>query len=121
MRYLYIGVGCVAFVLGSVGVVVPVLPSIPFYLVTAYCFSRSSRRLHDWFCGTRLYKDELESYVQKKGMQRRTKLRILGMVSLLMGVGFLLMHSFWGRLALAAVWLGHVIYFVFVVKEPPEE
>jgi uncharacterized membrane protein YbaN (DUF454 family) len=90
---------------------------VPFLLLTAYCFARSSQRLNDWFRGTKLYKEHLESYVQKKGMTMRTKLTILGSVSLLMGIGFLMMSRVpVGRAVLAVVWAVHVIYFLFGVK-----
>jgi hypothetical protein len=100
-----------------VGAVLPLLPTVPFLLLTAYCFARSSQRLNDWFRGTKLYKEHLESYVQKKGMTMRTKLTILGSVSLLMGIGFLMMSRVpVGRIVLAVVWAVHVIYFLFGVK-----
>jgi hypothetical protein len=116
-RAIYLVLGCVSLVLGCVGAVLPLLPTVPFLLLTAYCFARSSQRLNDWFRGTKLYKEHLESYVQKKGMTMRTKLTILGSVSLLMGIGFLMMSRVpVGRAVLAVVWAVHVIYFLFGVK-----
>jgi hypothetical protein len=116
-RAIYLVLGCVSLVLGCVGAVLPLLPTVPFLLLTAYCFARSSQRLNDWFRGTKLYKEHLESYVQKKGMTMRTKLTILGSVTLLMGIGFLMMSRVpVGRAVLAVVWAVHVIYFLFGVK-----
>jgi hypothetical protein len=116
-RVIYLVLGCVSLALGCVGAVLPLLPTVPFLLLTAYCFARSSQRLNDWFRGTKLYKEHLESYVQKKGMTMRTKLTILGSVSLLMGIGFLMMSRVpVGRAVLVVVWAVHVIYFLFGVK-----
>ncbi len=109
--------GFVFFGLGCVGVVLPILPTTPFLLVAAFCFARSSRRVNDWFKGTRLYHEVLEGYVSKRAMTLRAKLAVLVPVTLLMGVGFAMMGSVpVGRAILAVVWLGHVIYFGFVVK-----
>ena len=119
-RMILILAGCVSLALGCVGVVLPVLPTVPFLLLTAWCFAKSSRRLHNWFVGTKLYKQHLESYVQKRGMTVRTKLTLLGTSSTVMLLGFLMMGEVpVGRLVLAVVWVCHVVYFVFGVKTLP--
>lgn len=119
-RMILILAGCVSLALGCVGVVLPVLPTVPFLLLTAWCFAKSSRRLHNWFVGTKLYKQHLESYVQKRGMTVRTKLTLLGTSSTVMLLGFLMMGEIpVGRLVLAVVWVCHVVYFVFGIKTLP--
>ena len=119
-RIAFLVVGCICLALGTVGVAVPILPTVPFYLVTVYCFARSSQRLHDWFVGTNLYKKNLESFVQKKGMTMKTKLGILIPVTLVMGLGFVMMKEVpVGRTILAIVWVCHVIYFLFGVRTIP--
>ena len=45
MRMVYILGGVIAFALGTVGTVLPVLPTVPFYLLATWCFAKSSRRL----------------------------------------------------------------------------
>lgn len=67
-KILYIILGCVGVVLGSVGAVVPMLPAFPFLMLAAFCFARSSERLDRWFKGTRLYKNNLEDFVAGRGM-----------------------------------------------------
>lgn len=44
--------GFICLGLGTVGVVLPILPTVPFYMATVFCFAKSSRKLHDWFMGT---------------------------------------------------------------------
>lgn len=123
-RLLFLILGCVSLGLGCVGIVLPVLPTVPFFLLTVFCFAHSSQRLHDWFVGTVLYRKHLESFVQKKGMTRRTKATVLGSVTALMAVGlfFMLRRGLWiPCVILAAVWLGHLGYFLFAVKTLPPE
>lgn len=109
--------GFLCFALGMVGVVLPILPTTPFILVAAFCFARSSTRLNNWFKGTKVYKHVLEGYVTKRSMTLRAKLTVLVPVTALLAIGFALMGRVpVGRLVLAAVWIGHIIYFGFIVK-----
>ena len=116
-RLLFLLLGCLCLGLGCVGIVLPILPTVPFFLVTVFCFANSSQKLHDWFVGTNMYKKHLESFVQKKGMTVRTKATIITSVTLLMGAGFVMMSRVpVGRIILAVVWVCHLVYFIFGVK-----
>ena len=116
-KLIYIVVGCLGVGLGAVGAVLPLLPAFPFLLLAAVCFAKSSEKLNNWFVNTKLYKDNLESYVQGKGMTWKTKIRIMITVTLLMSIGFIMMKAVVvGRSVLVGVWLFHIIYFCVGVK-----
>ena len=119
IKIFFIILGFICLVLGTIGVFLPILPTVPFYLVTVFSFAKSSERLHDWFINTKLYKKNLESFVERKEMTLRTKLSILTTVTLVMGFGFLMMarKGIWiPCVILAVVWLCHIGYFMFRVK-----
>ena len=119
-KILYIILGCIGLGLGAVGAVVPMLPAFPFLLLAAFCFARSSEKLHTWFINTRLYKDNLEDFLAGKGMTKKTKVRIMITVTVLMSVGFIMMHAVpVGRIVLACVWAFHIIYYLFGIKTIP--
>lgn len=118
-RILYIVVGCIGLALGAVGAVLPLMPAFPFLLLAAFCFAKSSERLHTWYIGTKLYKNNLESYVKGKGMTRKTKIRVMVTVTLLMSFGFFMMarKGLWIPCGiLGAVWVFHIVYFLFGVR-----
>ncbi len=116
-KFVYIIVGCIALALGTIGTILPILPTVPFFLLAAFCFANSSQKLHNWFIGTKLYKENLESYVKGEGMTIKTKLRIILTVTALMAFGFFMMGEVpIGRIVLAVVWAGHLIYFGVGVK-----
>ena len=118
-RLIFLILGLLCLALGTIGIFLPILPTVPFYLATAFCFSQSSQKLHDWFLGTELYKKHLQSFVEKKGMLLKTKISIITTVTLLMGFGFFMMarKGIWiPCIILAVVWICHIVYFVFGVK-----
>lgn len=118
-KIFWVVLGCIGVGLGAVGAVLPLLPTFPFLLLAAFSFAKSSERLHTWFVNTKLYKKNLESYVQGKGMTQATKLRIMATVTVLMAVGFTVMMLkavYVPCIILACVWVFHIVYFTFGVK-----
>ena len=83
-RAFWIVLGFLCMALGTVGIALPVLPTVPFYMATLFCFAKSSRKLHDWFVSTDLYKKHLDSFVQKKAMTAVTIAMILHFVPAVM-------------------------------------
>lgn len=121
-KIFWIVLGCIGVGLGAVGAVVPMLPAFPFLMLAAFSFARSSERLHTWFIGTKLYKDNLEDYVAGRGMTWKTKIRIMITVTLLMSVGFTMMalkSVVVGCIVLGCVWAFHIVYFIWGVKTIP--
>ena len=118
-RLIFLILGFVCLGLGCIGIVLPILPTVPFFLVTVFCFAKSSQRLHDWFVGTKMYKKHLESFVKKKGMTVQTKVGIIIPVTLLMSFGFFMMmraNILVPSIILAIVWVCHILYFVFGIQ-----
>ena len=114
-KILYMIIGCLSLVLGIVGVILPILPTVPFVLLAAFCFAKSSERLDGWFKNTKLY----EENNVKNGMTKQAQLRIMCSVTLLMGIGFIMMGLkgiVVGNIVLLIVWIFHMVYFTFGVK-----
>ena len=114
-KIIYIFIGCISLGLGIIGVIFPILPTVPFVLLAAFCFARSSERLDGWFKNTKLYR---ENNI-KNGMTKQAKIRIMCSVTLLMSIGFIMMGLkgiVVGNVVLLIVWIFHMAYFTFGVK-----
>lgn len=118
-RISFVVLGCISLALAVLGVVLPILPTVPFLALAAFCFAKSSDRLNNWLINTKFYQNNLADFKAGKGMTVKTKVRILATVTLVMAIGLIAMLMkgvIVGSIILSVVWLGHIYYFGFKVK-----
>lgn len=122
-KILYMVIGMIGLGLGALGAVLPLMPAFPFLLLAAVCFGKSNEKLDRWFKGTKLYKDNLESFVKGQGMTKKAKTRVLTLISGLMAFGFFMMGNapVAARATLVVVWIFHVWFFVYKIETKVEE
>ncbi len=120
---LFIAVGSISLGIGIVGIVVPLLPTTPFLLLAAYCYSRGSRRLHNRLLSNKLVGSYLKNYLEGKAMSLKAK---IWSISILWGVigctAALVTDSLIIRIVLLAVGSGvtvHVALLRLVVPSKP--
>lgn len=102
--------------IGSVGVILPVLPTTPFLLLASFFFARGSKKFHRWFMNTRLYKKHLESFVTSRAMTFKTKCCILLPASALLMVAFFICPVWYGRLLVGIVFVFKYYYFFTQIR-----
>ena len=110
-------IGALSFGLGTAGIVIPLFPTVPFYMLTLFCLARGSERFHKMFLESSLYQKTVGAYERDKALTLRTKLSILLSVSTIMAIGAYFSQNMPIALGVMAfVWIGHVIALVFIVK-----
>lgn len=109
--------GSISLGLGSLGVVIPVLPTTPFVLLAAFCFARGSERAHCWLLGNRLFGPLLRDYLAGRGVSRRVKAGALVFLWAVLGVsiGFFV-PMLWARVLLGAVGVAVTIHIVTIKR-----
>lgn len=73
MKWLYLGIGWSSFALGVAGIFLPLLPTTPFMLLAAFCFSRSSPRLHAWIMSHPRVGETIREWQEKRAIRLRAK------------------------------------------------
>lgn len=116
MKFIYLAVGFISFALGCVGIALPVLPTTPFLLLAAVCFARGSRRIDRWFRQTRVYQKHLEGFIEKREMERKTKVIILTFASVFLLAAFFMMKNLYGRTCILGLIVLKYYYFTCRVK-----
>ncbi|MDD2375652.1 MAG: uncharacterized protein PWP10_3855 [Clostridiales bacterium] len=76
-RVVYVILGSVFLLLGLTGVFLPVLPTTPFLLLTAYFYLRSSYRLYCWLINHRLFGSYINDYMQHRAVRKKAKITAL--------------------------------------------
>ncbi len=117
VRYLFLTIGAISFVLGTAGIVLPLLPTVPFYMLTLFCLARGSERFHKMFLESSLYQKTVGAYERDKALTLRTKLSILASVTTIMAIGAYFSQNMpVALIVMGLVWIGHVIALAFIVK-----
>ena len=116
VRAVYIIAGSFFLALGFAGAFLPILPTTPFLLLTAYCYARGSQRFYNWFASTKIYKNHLESFVRNRSMTLKTKLSILFTASFMLLFPLFILKSLWAKAFILFLMAFKYFYFFTQIK-----
>lgn len=123
VRFLMIAGGLISVGLGIIGIVLPILPTTPFFLLAAYLFVRSSQRLYRWLITHRVFGNYIRNYIQHKAISRGVKaftlILLWGTIALSI---YLMSHRVWVQILLLVVAIGvsvHVLKLRTMPKNNP--
>lgn len=116
LPWLLAGLAFIA--VGAIGVILPLLPTTPFLLLAAYCFTRSSPRMHRWLHSHATFGPLVNNWNQYGSIDRRSK-RIAIIVILLTPVITVMIGVPWWALAFQLLVLGFAATFVLTRPDPP--
>ncbi len=85
-KVLWLVVGFICLGLGSVGIVLPILPTTPFLLAAAACFCKSSTRMYNWLLGNKWFGEYIRNYKEGRGLAMKTKITALTVLWVTIGI-----------------------------------
>lgn len=115
INVICICLGFVSLGIGVLGIVLPVLPTTPFLLLSAALFAKSSKRFHQWLLSTNLYKKYIDQAVHKKQMTKKAKRNMLVTLGIIFLIGIIFSPIF-AKVIILAVAVGHFYYFLFKIR-----
>lgn len=110
-KLIYLLVGLIAFILGAIGIFLPLLPTTPLFLLTSFCLLKSSDRLNEKFMQTKMYEKYVKSFKEQGGMTLKAKLCLVIPVSLLLLFMFITIDSPVMKTIVVIMWLAKIIVF----------
>lgn len=94
-KYVLFILGIILFIVGIIGIFLPVMPTVPFILLSVSCFYKSSRRFHFWLLNNRLFGKFIRNYTENKKVSLKTK--VFSIILLWSSIGFSI-YLFWHKI-----------------------
>ena len=115
-KIIFVIVGFISLLLGIIGTVLPILPTVPFLLLTSYCFARGSNKFEVWFKSSKIYKKYLEDFILNKSMTLKQKIYISTFADIMIAFPLVILNNLYIKLFLIIVIIFKYYYFIFKIK-----
>lgn len=110
--------GSLFFLLGFIGIFLPLLPTTPFMILSAGCFANSSRRFHQMLLNNRWFGEELRQWEKNKTMKRSTKIKGTVIIVLTFSITILIL---WNNSLHQVLLILLAVILLFFVWRVPEQ
>ena len=107
LRWLLLATGLVFVGLAALGAVLPVLPTVPFLLVAAACFARSSARFYQWLLSNGVFGPLIRDWRETRTIPLRAKVSAIAAIALVGGSSVLFfVANPWAKLGVGVILIG---------------
>ena len=106
IRLAYFIGGILSLMLAAVGIVLPLLPTVPFLILAAFCFARSSPRLEAWLLADKRLGPHILAWRSRGAISSKGKRAALLALAVSALLGLALLEAPWAFLPLAAALIG---------------
>lgn len=118
-RLVWFAAGLLALALGLIGVFLPLLPTTPFVILAAACFSQSSPRLHDWLLRHPVFGPAIRNWRDHRAIPRVGKIAAVAAMAAAFGLSLWMRLPTWVLVAQGAVLLAAGGWIVTRSAPPP--
>lgn len=116
MKFIYIFLGGIFFIIGVIGIVLPLIPTTPLFLLTLVCFAKSSPKLEKKFIESNFYKKYLEDFMKNKRLPLKRKIFLLCLATTMMSFPLIILDNLIIKLVVIILLAYLYYYFLFKIK-----
>lgn len=120
-KIFFLSVAGIAFVLGTIGVFVPFLPTTGFYVLTSFCLLRSSEKRYNQFVQSKYYQSYVVDIFIRKNISTRGLVRMFLLMGVVFALPIVIVSALWLKGFLLAIYLAHVIGLTWYLKFHPKK
>jgi len=122
LRWVLISCGWISIVCGVIGIFLPIMPTVPFLLLAAACFAKSSDRFHRWLMEHNHLGPLLHDYLKGAGIPLRAKMMAISMIWVSFPTSVILFaNALWLKALLIAAAVAISSYLLFLPTAPPDD
>lgn len=91
IKWLLLGVGSLSVFIGFIGLIVPIMPTLPFLIIGAACYVKSSERFYKWLISHRYFGNDIKNFIEHRMISKKSKVFSIVFLGLAMGtsIGFI--------------------------------
>lgn len=116
-KSLFIILGGISFILGTLGLSLPFIPTVPFYMLTSFLWLRSSEKLYNKFVQSTYYQKYIQELIIEKKMTTKGLVRLFAMIFIVFLIPGILVDNLVMRISLVVVYVLHLIFLTLYFKK----
>ena len=114
-RQLLIIIGTICVVIGVIGIVIPILPTTPFLLLAAACYTRSSQKFYRWLMNNRLFGSYIRNYMEGRGIPIKVKVFTIVLLWVTIGISiWVAAPNLIVKIILIIIAIGVTLHIIFI-------
>ncbi|RCX14093.1 hypothetical protein DFR54_10461 [Vagococcus fluvialis] len=116
-KSLFIILGGISFILGTLGLSLPFIPTVPFYMLTSFLWLRSSEKLYNKFVQSTYYQKYIQELIIEKKMTTKGLVKLFAMIFIVFLIPGILVDNLVMKISLVVVYMLHLIFLTLYFKK----
>ena len=119
-KTVYMTLGFLFILLGLLGVFLPLLPTTPFIILSAFFFSQSSERCHQWLLNNKIFGPILYNWEKSRCIPYFAKVLSFSMISVFGTVSVITLPFVWLKVVTVLL-ISYACYFIYNIQTCPRD
>jgi len=114
LGFLFLGIG-------AVGVFMPLLPTTPFVILAAVCFSYSNRKFYQRLRRSPFFGTYIVHYEEKQGVPMSLKIKSIIFVWVSLTLSMVALQTLWAYILLSVIGAGVTVHLLMIKTKKPTQ